>query len=134
MIPVMSCSCLSDEEKIKTFMDRISIDEAPVFRNCFQKTKIEYDQEKYLIKIKTGSSWAYNYLKKKKADQLLEEKFLFSDGISRKVIFELDSEFESIDTLQSIEEFLPEIRRRILLKSLKGKKIPITTATKGKRQ
>ena len=110
MIPVMSCSCLSDEEKIKTVMDRISIDEAPVFRNCFQKTKIEYDQEKKLIKIKTGSSWAYNYLKKKKAEQLLEEKFLFSDGISRKVIFELDSELESIDILQSIEEFLPEIK------------------------
>ena len=110
LIPALTCDCLNDEGKIKQFIDIISKEEAPVLSNCFKKTKIEYNDERNEIKIRTGSSWAYNYFTKKKADLLIEEKINLFDNKVRKVIFELDPDLEDIDTLQSIEEFLPEIK------------------------
>lgn len=109
LIPVLSCECLDDEDKIKQFMDIISIGEAPVMRNCFKRIKIEYNNENKELKIKTGSSWAYNYLTKKKADILIKEKLIVSDNKPRTIIFEYDPELENLENIQSIEDFLPEI-------------------------
>lgn len=109
LIPALTCECLNNEKKVIEFINKISRGSAPVMINCFQKTKIEYNDEKKELIIKTGSSWAYNYLKKNKADILIKENLVFADKIKREVLFQYDPEIENIDPMQAIEDFLPEI-------------------------
>jgi len=40
LIPALNCDDLNDELKVKEYIERISVNETPVLRNCFQKTKI----------------------------------------------------------------------------------------------
>ncbi len=122
LIPALTCDCLNNESKIKEYMDRIFINQAPVLRNCFQKTTTEYNRDKNEIIIKTGSSWAYNYLKKNNGDMLIKDKLVFSDGETRNVLFVYDSELEEIDPIQTIENFLPEIKAPELTKNTEPKK------------
>lgn len=122
LIPALTCDCLSNESKIKEFLEKISKDETPVLRNCFQKTKVNYCSEKKEITIKTGSSWAYSYLKKNKADILIQEKLVFSDGEKRSITFDFDPGLEEIDSVQAIEDFLPEIKAPEISKYTEPKK------------
>lgn len=110
LLPVASEACLCDQDKLKAIFTNLLADQAPILRSCLEKTQIEYLPEEEIIKIMTGSSWAYKYLKNKKVKSLLEERLNFLEEKNLDLIFELNEDLEDFCMIEKMEEFFPVVQ------------------------
>jgi DNA polymerase-3 subunit alpha (Gram-positive type) len=131
LMPVASGPCLCDQERMKGIFCRLLDDQAPVLRSCLEKINVEYLEDEGLIKIITGSSWAYKYLKNKKVKDLLEERLILTEKEDFEIVFELNEDLEDLSAVGKLEDFFPKIE---LNESLVKEKKPAQDKKRGTRK
>lgn len=113
LLPMASEACLCNQDKMKDIFCKLLDDQAPVLKSCLEKTQVEYLESEGAVKIITGSSWAYKYLKNKKVKELLEERLNFIEKKEINFIFELNEDLEDFTMADKLEDFFPKIELNV---------------------